>query len=115
MPIAILDLDGDVTKVVLSGRIDIAGASALDMPLSVVAGSRRAVIIDLSEVEFLASLGLRGIVVSARSIMSKRGKVALLSPRPEVEEVIVVTGIDTLIPVFRDEAEAIAAVIATQV
>jgi anti-sigma B factor antagonist len=110
MPIVIEELDGSVTKVVLSGRIDIAGAHEIDMPMNLVAGSRRAMVIDLSAVEFVASMGLRSIVVSAKSILSKRGKVVLLSPRPVVEEVIVVSGIDELIPIHRDEAAAIAAV-----
>ena len=78
MPISILDLDDNVTKVVLSGRIDIAGARQLEMPLAVIAGSRRAVVIDLSSVDFMASLGLRGIVVSAKAIFRKSGKIVLL-------------------------------------
>ena len=110
MPIAIQDLDGGITKVVLSGRIDIAGAQAIDLPMSVVAGSRRAVVIDLSAVEFMASMGLRGLVVSAKSIVSKRGRVVLLAPRPEVEDVIRTSGIDELIAIHEDEASAIAAV-----
>ena len=113
MPISILELDGNVTKVVLSGRIDIAGARDIEMPMAVVAGSRRAVVVDLSAVEFMASLGLRGIVISAKSIISKRGKIVLLLPQPQVQEVITTTGIDELIPIYHDEVEAIAAVIAT--
>jgi anti-anti-sigma factor len=113
MPISILDLDGNVTKVVLAGRIDIAGAREIEMPMAVVAGSRRAVVVDLSAVEFMASLGLRGIVVSARSIISKRGRIVLLMPQPQVEEVITTTGIDQLIPIYHDETDAIAAVITT--
>jgi anti-sigma B factor antagonist len=110
MPIAIIELEDGVTKVVISGRVDIAGARELEMPMAVVAGSRRAVVVDLSAVEFMASLGLRGIVVSAKSIFNKRGKIVLLAPRPHVLEVITTTGIDELIPIFHDEAEAIAAV-----
>jgi anti-anti-sigma factor len=110
MPIAIHHIDETVTKIVLSGRIDLAGALEIDMPMSVVAGSRRAVVVDLSEVEFMASLGLRSIVVSAKSIISKRGKMVLLAPQPIVEEVITISGIDELIPIYRDEAAAIAAV-----
>jgi anti-sigma B factor antagonist len=112
MPIAIQDPTDDVTKVVLSGRIDIAGAQEIDMPMSVISGSRRSVVIDLSAVEFMASMGLRTLVVSAKSIISKRGKVALLAPQPAVEEVITVSGIDELIPVFHSESDAIAAVTA---
>src|SRR4249920_956345 len=107
MPILIQELDGSVTKVVLSGRIDIAGAREIEMPMAVVAGSRRAVIVDLSAVEFMASLGLRGIVISAKSIVGKRGKIVLFAPRQQVEEVITTTGIHELIPIFHDEAEAI--------
>jgi anti-sigma B factor antagonist len=113
MSISVLELDGNVTKVVLAGRIDIAGAREIEMPMAVIAGSRRAVVVDLSAVEFMASLGLRGIVVSARSIISKRGKIVLLMPQPQVEEVITTTGIDQLIPIYHDETDAITAVIAT--
>jgi anti-anti-sigma factor len=113
MPIEIQDLDRNITRVVLSGRIDIVGSREVEMPMAIVAGSRRAVVIDLSAVEFMASLGLRGIVVSAKSIMSKRGKVVLLAPRPQVLEVLTTTGIDELIPIYHDETEAFAAVIAT--
>jgi anti-sigma B factor antagonist len=112
MPISILDLDGNVTKVVLSGRIDIAGSREIEMPMAVVGGSRRAVVVDLSAVDFMASLGLRGIVLCAKSVVSKRGKIVLLMPQPQVEEVIRTTGIDELIPIYHDEGAAIAAVIA---
>jgi anti-anti-sigma factor len=111
MPITIQDVDGNVTKIVLSGRIDLTGALEIDMPMSVVAGSRRAVVVDLSTVEFMASLGLRSIVVSAKSIISKGGKIVLLAPQPAVEEVITTSGIDDLIPIYHDEAAANAAVL----
>ncbi len=110
MPIKIEDLADGVTKVVISGRIDIAGAAEIDMPMSIVGGSRRHVVVDLSGVEFMASLGLRSIVLSGKSIMSKGGKVVLLSPQPAVEEVITTSGIDELIPIYKDEAAAVAAV-----
>jgi anti-sigma B factor antagonist len=79
--------------------------------MSVVAGSRRAVVVDLSAVEFMASLGLRSIVVSAKSIISKGGKMVLLAPQPAVEEVLTISGIDDLIPIYHDEAAANAAVL----
>jgi stage II sporulation protein AA (anti-sigma F factor antagonist) len=110
MPIAIEDIDGGVTRVVLSGRIDIAGARDIEMPMSVVGGSRRAVVIDLAGVDFMASLGLRSLVLSAKSILSKRGRVVLLAPQPAVEEVIRTSGIDELIPIHHDAAAALAAV-----
>jgi len=109
MPIAIHEIAGGVTKVVLSGRIDIAGAAEIDLPLSVV-GGKRAVIIDLAAVEFIASMGLRSLVLTGKAILSKKGRVVLLAPIPVVAEVITTSGIDELLPVHMSEADAIAAV-----
>ncbi len=102
MPVVFQELDGGGTKILLSGRID--------MPMSVAGGSRRAVVVDLSQVEFMASLGLRSVVLCGKAVMSKGGKAVLLSPQPAVEEVIVTSGIDELFAIYRDEESAIAAV-----
>jgi stage II sporulation protein AA (anti-sigma F factor antagonist) len=110
MPIAVHDLEGGVTRVVLSGRIDIAGAQEIDMPTSVVAGSRRAVVIHLSDVSFIASMGLRCLVSAAKMVSSKLGRMVLPSPTANVETVIKTTGIDTVISIFHDAGEAIRAV-----
>ena len=106
MPIAVHDLAGGVTRVALSGRIDIAGAQEIDMRMGIVAGSRRAVVIDLSDVSFIASMGLRCLVSAAKTVGSKQGRVVLLSPNANVETVIKTTGIDTVIPIFHDAEEA---------
>ena len=110
MPIAVHDLEGGVTRVVLSGRIDIAGAQEIDMRMGIVAGSRRAVVIDLSGVSFIASMGLRCLVSAAKTVNNKQGRMVLLSPNAHVETVIKTTGIDTLIPIFHDAEEASRAV-----
>ena len=110
MPIEIKEIDGGLTKVVITGRIDIAGAHEIDMPMNLVAGSRRAVVVDLSGVPFIASMGLRSIVLAAKAVTSKKGKLVLLAPQPGVEDVIRTSGIDELAPIFHDEAAAFAAV-----
>ena len=110
MPISIKDLEGGVTKIVISGRIDLAGAGEIDMPLSLAGGSKKAVVVDLAGVSFMASLGLRSVVLAGKAILRKGGKIVLLSPQPIVEEVIVTSGVDEMMPIFRDEAAALAAV-----
>ena len=102
MPIAVHDLEGGITRVVLSGRIDIAGAQEIDLPMSVVAGSRRAVVIDLSGVSFIASMGLRCLVSAAKMVSRKQGRMVLLSPNANVETTFKTTGLDTVIPIFHD-------------
>ena len=88
VPVTIKDIDGGVTVATLLGRIDIAGAQDIDMPMNVLAGSKRKVVMDLSQVEFLASMGIRSIVLAAKSIMSKRGTCSLVAPAGNVRTVI---------------------------
>jgi anti-anti-sigma factor len=110
MPIELHDAADDVVRVVLSGRIDFASAQAIDAPLAEAARSRHLMVIDLSAVEFIASLGLRSLIKCAKAINSRRGRVVLLSPRPAVAEIIKISGIEELIPIYHSEAEAFAAV-----
>jgi anti-sigma B factor antagonist len=110
MELTIETLADGVTKVNLAGRFDILGAQEIDLPFSVVCGSRKLVIVDLEQVSFLASMGIRTIVMGAKAITSKGGRIALLKPTSGVEEVLTSTAIDTLIPVLHDLNAAIGAV-----
>jgi anti-anti-sigma factor len=104
------ELEGDVLKVTLAGSFDIAGASDVDMPFAVISGSRRKVVVDFGEVDFLASIGVRVLVKAARAMGTKGGKLALYNPNEAARKVLASTGADTLILVTDDEASAIAAV-----
>ena len=110
MPISITELGGEVVGAVLSGRLDIAGAEAIDLPMNVIAGSRRSVVVDLADVEFIGSMGLRAIVMLAKTVQRRGGRVVLFAPRSEVAEVITTSGINELVPIVYDRAAAIAAV-----
>ena len=58
MKIDVLETKSGITKLVLSGRMDIQGAMTADMAFSVTAGAKKKVVVDLSDVTFMASLGL---------------------------------------------------------
>jgi anti-anti-sigma factor len=112
MEMQVDELDGGVTKVVLRGRMDIEGANTIDLGFNAIAGSRRAVVIDMSEVTFLASLGIRVLVYGAKTVSMKGGKMVLLSPVEDVVTVLTTLRIDSLIPIFHDADAALAAVAA---
>jgi anti-sigma B factor antagonist len=93
--------------VTLLGRMDINGAMEIDVHFTNMVSAYRSVIVDLSEVEFLASMGLRTLILGAKSVQStKNGRMVLLNPRKEVERVLVSSGTDSLIPVCHDRADA---------
>ena len=108
MQISSEELAGGVTRVVLDGRMDIAGAAAVDMKMNLIAGSAKKLLIDLQKVEFLGSMGLGTIVRPARAVNSRGGKVVLFAPNEMVESVLKTAGIDTVIPVRHDLDAAIA-------
>lgn len=104
------NVDGGVTKVILEGSLDIPGSQAIDLKFSVIAGSKKAVIVDLSAVSFVASIGIRTLLTGAKTVQTKGGKLVLLNPQPAVEKVLKVTGVDTLMPIYTDLGAAIQAV-----
>lgn len=110
MDMAIEESETGVTCVSLNGRLDIAGASTIDLRFNTIAGSRRAIVVDLSQVSFLASMGIRLLLTGAKATQSKGGSMVLLSPDPTVEKALTTAGIDTVIPIHHDRADAIAAV-----
>lgn len=109
MQISIEELDGEITRVILDGRLDIEGAAAVDLKMNVVAGSSKFLLIDLQKVAFLGSMGLRSIVVPAQNVRRRGGKVVLFAPAPWVEDVLKASNIDTLIPIHHELASALAA------
>jgi anti-anti-sigma factor len=109
MAMVIEELEGGITKVILDGKLDIAGAAAVDMKMNVIAGSRKAVLVDLQQVSFLGSMGLRSLVAPARAIKGRGGKMVLFGPNELVEKVLKTSGTDTLIPVHHELQSALAA------
>ncbi len=99
-----------VTKATLVGKLDIAGAHEIDLPFNVLVGSKRAIVVDLSEVTFIASMGLRTLVMGAKTVASKGGKMVLFGPSENVAKVLEDSGTTTLLAIHSDLAEAVAAV-----
>ncbi|KPF62778.1 hypothetical protein IP88_14225 [alpha proteobacterium AAP81b] len=102
----------DVTgalKVALAGRLDTEGVGDVELGFSArVATSAVPVIVDLSAVEFLASLGVRMFIATGRVLAAKGGKLILFAPTEEVLDIIETMGLDEILPVAADEAAALA-------
>src|SRR5580704_11006828 len=112
MEMVVEEIDGGVTSVILRGRLDTAGADSIDLKFNAVAGAKRAVVV-LSNVNLLTSLGIRVLLLGARAVKNKGGKLVILSPDANVRAVLTTARTDTLIPIFDDRSAAIAAVSAS--
>jgi anti-sigma B factor antagonist len=97
------------TNVVLDGRLDSVGAASVAQQFRAAVGDKRAVIVDLSAVEYIASLGIRFLVAGAKAVSANGGKLVLLSPDEYVHDVLKTTGIDLVMPILFDRDAALAA------
>src|SRR5436309_2353772 len=64
-------------------------------------------------VDFIASIGIRHLVMAAKTVARGPGKLVLLDPNPLVTEVLFTSGLEDLLLIVRSEDEARAA-LATQ-
>ena len=98
-------LDNGITLVELIGRMDVPGALKADPAFAQIAGEATRVIVDLGRLEFLASLGIRTLVTTSKTLRAKDGNLVVLSPQPNVEQVLRSSGIDTIIPIAKELVE----------
>ena len=106
MELTTAEIGREITKVSLSGRLDIDGALKVDGPFMDIVKEKKFVLVDLSDVAFLASLGMRTLVSGAKASWEHGGRVVLLNPQENVEKVLRSAAIDTIIPIVRDVSEA---------
>jgi anti-sigma B factor antagonist len=109
MQLTIEELDGGITKVILDGRLDIEGAAQVDLKMNIVAGSCQLLLLDMQNVTFLGSMGLRSIFVPAQNVHRRGGKVVIFAPTPMIEEVFKSCNISTLIPIHHELSSALDA------
>jgi anti-sigma B factor antagonist len=102
MELAIEQLSETLTRATPTGRWDVAGAMSIDLRMSTIAGSGRSVIIDMAQVTFLSSMGIRTIIMAAKAVSLRGARLVLLAPSDHVAAVLTSTGIDALVPICVD-------------
>jgi len=101
MPIDFKDFD-TLRLIKIDGRLDSAGSDEIATRFSAMSsGAKPSVIVDLSEVSFLSSIGIRLIIQNAKALQGKGGKMLLVTGENEhVSGTLESTGISSLVPVF---------------
>ncbi|MEB3354445.1 MAG: STAS domain-containing protein [Cyanobacteriota bacterium] len=103
------DLSDDLRVIRLGGRLDMVGVGGIELRLTSLAAIKPgAVLIDLTGVTFLASVGLRCIIHSAKALALKGGRMALLLGDNElVRSTLDTVNIEDIIPLFIDKDAAL--------
>ena len=111
MKVDVINIENGILKLVLAGSMNEQGAWEVESQFNEIMKTKTTkVIIDLKDVHFLASRGMRTLVLSARSLREKGGKLVLVNPQATVEETMKTAGVDTIVPIAPDLSAAIALV-----
>lgn len=103
------DLPSSTAVFALQGRIDSAMAPARERELQALFNSGAVhLVIDLTEVSYLSSAGLRVLLVAAKGCRSVGGQAVLVGPQESVSQVLQMSGFDRLLKVFSDRESALA-------
>jgi len=101
---------GEVAVVKLAGRLDSGAAQLAEESFTRMLGSGTPhLAIDMSQLAYISSAGLRVLLVVAKKVQQAKGKMVLFGLVPNVREVFAVSGFDKIFAIQSDAAAAVAA------
>jgi anti-anti-sigma factor len=104
------DPDGTVTLLVLEGVLDTVSAQRLEPELDALAArGARAVLADMSRVEFVSSAGWGGLANLAASLRERGGALRVFGMHPAVQRIYALLHLDAVLPCHDELASALAA------
>lgn len=101
-----VEQSGDVSTVHITGRVDGFTADTLQQVFTAEVGTgRHQLVADFSGVDYTSSAGLRVLLGTVKEARARGGDLRLAGPRPEVLNVLELSGFTGILKVF-DTVEA---------
>ncbi len=100
---------GEATTLRVVGRIDGSVSKLLEQKVAAVIAVDRFIVIDLAEMSYVSSAGLRSFVTLAKHAQSRSQPVSLCGVRDEIAEIFEISGLLSLFAVHDTVEAAIAA------
>ena len=101
----------NVLVLAVEGRIDGTNAGELESATnSAIKEDDKAVVLNLQELTYISSAGLRSILITAKNLSARQAKFALSNIPANIMEIIKIAGFDKIISVYEDLNSAISAV-----
>ena len=112
MQLNVSQLETGIKLVKLTGRLDMQGTMQIENAFTFATSTGTApIVVEMSEVDFLASIGMRLLLSNAKALARRGAKMALVHPTPVVKDALTIAGFDQLIPMY-DELDAAYAALA---
>jgi anti-sigma B factor antagonist len=102
------ELKDGIRLIRLEGRLDLNGTYSIEVQfVNRCAGDGVRVAVDLSGVDYVSSVGIPMLVNTAKSVVSRGGKMVFVSPQENVVKVLELVGVLQVIPIYNDQKAAI--------
>ncbi|MBR9884175.1 MAG: STAS domain-containing protein, partial [Oceanospirillales bacterium] len=73
-------------------------------------GEHAGVIVDMGDVPYMSSIGIRALLINAKAVSRRGGKYVVFNPQPDVKSVLEISGIDKIMDVCMDYSLALGKV-----
>ena len=100
---------GGVTVAALKGRLDAATASGAEAKLLAMLATSAKLVVDLAEVGYISSAGLRVLLLAAKQAKAGGGALTLAAPQAGVTEVLEISGFNKILTIHVAREAAVAA------
>ena len=87
--------EGTKLTIVVSGRVDTVTAPELEAGLKF--GEATSVVLDLKDVPYMSSAGLRLLLTAHKTMIGKGGELLVANVQPTVKEVLDITGFSDIL------------------
>ena len=100
--------DGDTLILSTEGRVDGGNAREFEEAIkTTLSADDRVVVMDLKELTYISSAGLRAILLTAKDLWKRDAKFALCELSASIKEVVEIAGFDKIIPIHASKTEAV--------
>jgi anti-sigma B factor antagonist len=100
---------GKAIVMAVSGRVDAATAPQFEAKiLELIASGQLRLVIDLGNLEYINSAGLRTLLVAGKRLKPQGGRLLLAAPREPVRRVLQISGFSTMFETCATGEEALA-------
>jgi anti-anti-sigma factor len=108
MEIQLVEATDSLTRVALIGMLDLVGVGKVETKFLAATVARGIpTIVDVSQVTFIASMGMGMLLGGLKGLKRKGTKLVLLKPQREVVAALTVSRLTELLPIAESEAQAL--------
>lgn len=100
--------ENNVVIVSVKGRMDAITSPDFEKELSGLIGKgEKGFLINLADLEYISSAGLRSILATAKSLKAKEGTILFIGLQGSVKEVFKISGFYSIFKIFETKEEAL--------